>query len=441
MNHLNVRVAWHDDRWNGTVCRNPSGNSFCIDLDRIRSERDDSAEDSVRGISFADLRVDQLPACKADSGGFMNRAEWIREFKHPYQDIAKARGTHGDLLPTRVKIPPYSTFAVPFNWMLRSTQDSLDQSLAEPLPSDEESPFNSAWVFSRHRQEALCELFFGRVTPKRSLVFFYTKSGHPLDEAISRLVVAVGTVDSVSKLIRYDASTGSQYPMWDRMFSHSIRPDGHQGFLIPYHDYLEPTGDPGEDERRRRLLQDIAVVPEPSQIMEFSYAGELGTPDVALSTLVRCLDSVRQIRAHGIAKGPWEKREDWLNEKIAETWSDRGAFPGTGATLEALGMRLGTALALELRAKGQVGPLDDPWPILDAILRGREKPPQSTYDGDIRAVAQIWAGLPQERRDLLGLLSRFSLSPSQALRWFNVEDRNKATRAAVTDRNILENPY
>jgi hypothetical protein len=37
--HLTVRVAWHQDRWNGTVCQAASRNTYCLDLDRIREER------------------------------------------------------------------------------------------------------------------------------------------------------------------------------------------------------------------------------------------------------------------------------------------------------------------------------------------------------------------------------------------------------------------
>src|SRR2546427_4899337 len=97
--HLNVRVAWHDNRWNGSVCRFPSLNAFCVELDRIRLERDDAAQDSVAGKAFADLKPSQLPACKAESGGFMNDRAWVREFVHPYKEIAKAAKTHGVLLP------------------------------------------------------------------------------------------------------------------------------------------------------------------------------------------------------------------------------------------------------------------------------------------------------------------------------------------------------
>jgi len=39
MHHLNVRVAWHDNRWDGHVCRQPALNGFCLDLERIRAER------------------------------------------------------------------------------------------------------------------------------------------------------------------------------------------------------------------------------------------------------------------------------------------------------------------------------------------------------------------------------------------------------------------
>jgi hypothetical protein len=44
MFHLTLRAAWHENRWDGTVCRHPSQNSFCIALDRIRVERSDALE-------------------------------------------------------------------------------------------------------------------------------------------------------------------------------------------------------------------------------------------------------------------------------------------------------------------------------------------------------------------------------------------------------------
>ena len=335
MFHLTARVAWHDSGWDGSVCQAPSCNSFCTALDRIRDERDDTAEDALAGTPWNTLAPEQHPPCQAESGAFMNGAEWRRRFRHPYADIDKTAETHGHLKPTWVRVPPFATFVVPFAWMLRSEQDAIDERLPTLLPPDERSPFSSSpWVFGRARQKALLDLFSSRLTPGSSLVFFYCKEGQPFGDTISRLVVGAGRINRVAAPKAFDVDDGERKPtqlMWDILIHHSIRPDGHDGFLLPYHEYIEPTGDPAEDERRLDLLREIAVPADPAHMRTFSYAAEHASPDIALSTLVRCLESVRKIKQHGIAAGPWERREEWLNDQIAAAWQDRGAFPGLGS--------------------------------------------------------------------------------------------------------------
>ncbi|KPV54661.1 hypothetical protein SE17_02390, partial [Kouleothrix aurantiaca] len=441
MHHLTLRVAWHDNRWNGTICRAPSLNGFCLDLPRIRETRNDAAEDADAGTPWAELDAPRLPPCISEGGGFMSEHEWIRTFNHPYRDMTKAQATHGCLKTMHIKVPSFASFAVPFKWMLLENQDDIEEAQPSPLPIDDKSPFNSAWVFGRHRQEALIDLFFNRLTPARSLVFFYTKSGHPIGDSINRLIVGVGRILTVSPTKFYDTTGDHTYPMWDRIIRHSIRPDGNDGLLLPYHEYLEPTGDPDEDARRQQLLTEIAVAVDPAHINDFSYASELTTPDVALASLVRCLEAVRLVKSHGIASGPWDQREDWLNEQIAASWADRGAFPGLGSALEALGMRLGTALSLELLSSGALKSDDDPWPLVDAIFRGQQPPPQRAYNADLAAVRATWANMSDDRRNLLKLLSRFGLTAAQARRWFDPTKRAEATQTSIADGDILENPY
>jgi len=60
----------------------------------------------------------------------MNKKEWLRVFEHPYRDIQAATATHSQLKPTTVRVPPYSTFAVPFWWLRRSNQKAIQESLA-----------------------------------------------------------------------------------------------------------------------------------------------------------------------------------------------------------------------------------------------------------------------------------------------------------------------
>ncbi len=208
--HLTVRVAWHDSRWDARICLHPR--TLLHRFDRIREERDDASEDRLAGKRWSNLAVEDLPPCVAESAGFMNTQPWVRTVRHPYQTIKRAAATHGRLLPTRIEVPKFSTFAVPFNWMLRGNQERIEADLPEPLPPDEEPPFDSAWVFGRQRQEALARLFFSRLEEKRSLVFFYTKEGQPLGDWIPRLVVGVGRLERVGPLIHNDASGGEAYP-------------------------------------------------------------------------------------------------------------------------------------------------------------------------------------------------------------------------------------
>ena len=129
----------------------------------------------------------------------------------------QGKGDHGHLKHTPVKVPPFATFAVPFAWMLRSEQRSIDERLPNALPPDEESPFsNSPWVFGRARQEAILDLLSSRLTPERSLVFFYCKEGQPLGDTISRLVVGVGRITSLASPIAFDVrdETKPKQLMW-----------------------------------------------------------------------------------------------------------------------------------------------------------------------------------------------------------------------------------
>lgn len=114
INHLTLRVAWHDSCWNGRICQSPSKNPFCVALDRVREERNDEEEDKNAGKGLWELKPENQPPCKAESGFFMSEREWYRLFKHPYQENSKAKETHGHLKPISVKIPPYAAISVPF---------------------------------------------------------------------------------------------------------------------------------------------------------------------------------------------------------------------------------------------------------------------------------------------------------------------------------------
>ena len=71
LRHLTIRVPWHDSSWKGVICTNPSGNTDCLALKRIREEKIDEKEESVSGMKIIDLTSDQLPTCIHERGAFL----------------------------------------------------------------------------------------------------------------------------------------------------------------------------------------------------------------------------------------------------------------------------------------------------------------------------------------------------------------------------------
>ena len=51
--HITVRMAWHDNNWNGTVCRDPEGNNYCTGAHSILSGRIEKNKDPKLEAKYA----------------------------------------------------------------------------------------------------------------------------------------------------------------------------------------------------------------------------------------------------------------------------------------------------------------------------------------------------------------------------------------------------
>lgn len=442
LKHLSIRVPWHDNGWNGSVCSNPKANGACLILKNCALNRDDEQEESVKGQWLKDLEENQFPVCVGERATFMANFSFYKALKHPY--VESSPNTHGHLKPTRVQFPAYSAAAVPYNWMLKEKAKektaffdlNVDDN-REPL-LDWASNGNDNWVQEITNQKALLNCFFEHLEAETSLVFFYAKQ-IPFVEESGRVLAGVGKINKIIPSEPYEGSNkrfGAAY--WEHMILHSIRKEGKNGFLLPYQEALAY-----QQEHPDFNVADLAVIVPQDKRFEFSYAAEHVSNDSAIRVLLACLRALEKAEALGIGENNAHKIQ-WIHNEIAQLEKLRGAYPGMGAALCAFGIEKGHFVAAEIinQLKEEK---DNPWQLFEQALDNTK----GILSDAVAALipfnsAKLYQRLKEKstpvRIRFLHLLSRFDLSIEQATVLF-VQEEREAFGIERKDEEYLANPY
>lgn len=192
--HLSVRVPWHDMKWDGRVCADPSNNQSCVVLKAIAENRRDAHEQSHRLEWMADLALEDKPACFKERATFLSDREITLQVRLDYAEWSDA---HKHIQRTAVRVPAFGATLVPFRWLLRENAYEIAKELELEVIQDREPtdpPFlaRTDWVQNHDNQEILLDAFAQRCVERESLVFFYAKRT-PLADDDRRVIVAVGS--------------------------------------------------------------------------------------------------------------------------------------------------------------------------------------------------------------------------------------------------------
>ncbi len=440
--HISLRVPWHDNGWNGTVCNNPAENISCLRLKNIFENRDDNLEEKFASCKFCSLACNKDMPCLKEGGAFMSDEQIEFFVEHPYSKYGYS--THDHLLPTKEIMPPYSYPARPYRWTMKRRYIGPRQYLRiEQLATEQGIDYhaeyepemkNKTWVQDGRNQRAIFNKFFEDVEPDKSLCIFYAKQV-PFVEDSRRVVIGIGHVKAVYPSVDYETSDTNKMTSctWETMIQHSIRSNMEDGFLLPYDKLTEyAETDPNFD------INKVVVFAENDFFEEFSYASEHLSYDAVIDVILQCLKVIEIAKEYHI-EGDWNKCITWLNQQLIEVWEDRGAFPGLGAMLTAFGVPSGVAAAKEL--KDQSHNSEDLWELLDKAI---DKP--DNYFSDFcrdnfnETIRTTWKNLPKIRKKLFMMLSRVDLSIKQAQTLYNKELR-EYSKIMHTDNELLENPY
>ena len=294
-------------------------------------------------------------------------------------------------------------------------------------------PFENNWVQERKNQLVMLDTFFSAIRPRESLCFFYAKDT-PLSASAARVIVGVGLVTGLDDHVEHNykcskADAPLRGVLWERNVSHSIRgPKFEKGVVFPYAELLEAAQEKGFDPE-----ECLAFAPEDA-FWSFSYGSEHVSHDHAIASVLSCIRALAKIQE--VLPGPWRRASAWLDEQLARLWRMRGPFPGFGAALTAFLGEGGGIVAYDIAERSASDGEEDPWPALERIIASEEiDGPSAGLIGE--GFRQVWLAMSPERKELLKLLSRFSMSADQALRFFNPDYRV----FEVDEATLIENPY
>lgn len=436
MKHLSVRVAWHDNIWNGGICRKPSENSYCRLLTKI-AEANKCNDNNNACKLWKDLPVAQLPPCLGENGGFMNPQKFQRFFNHVYQ---KNGGRHSVLRTTHVDFPPFSASGIPFRYLSKDNQEWMNKMVPD-LHDDVDPGFNTAWIYGEERQTDILTWFRRNLHNNESLCVFYSKNGNPVDDEGRRMIVGIGEITNIHPLYKYDSSASYTYPLWEVVFEHSIRPDlsDSKGFLVPYHSYLSldeeyilnKTG-LSKTEALNEIKLSIDKFGNNNQIIdELSYVCDHISNHSMLLILSTARQSVEAIIRHGLIGGNWEDQLKWIDSKIGEIKAKIGPFPAFAEALKAIGFDYSYLIEEDIRKMG-CDIKDNPWEYLNGMLCGKQGIPEVAYIKYFNTYKELWNSLPKDSKELLILLSRFDISSEIIEKYIHDTD---------SYAKIIANPY
>jgi hypothetical protein len=442
LRHISIRVPWHDDGWNGCICKKPKSNMACQALARIREAEnltcklnEDNLPDDKRLIAnLSQGEIEQLP-CVDERVTFMAPFEFTRIVKHPY--YKEDSGLHRHFRPTKFRVPMYSACAIPFRWALARNAKTIaeEYDLGYDPEIEPDLGFGTNWVQDYRNQTVLLNTFFSAIKPQQSLCFFYAKET-PLSNDDRRVIVGVGRVVNIpAQPQEYEYENrpkdGLRCVIWDRPIQHSIRPGFKDGFILPYHEILSHE----VEDSSLNPADYVAFVPSELHA-EFSYANEHVTTRSAITILIACANALNKMAP--VVGGKWATQLKWINERISEMWNLSGPCPGLGSALTAFGIEHGNLLAYELA--NRLNENEDPWPLVDKTFADPSSLPPDLARQISPTMQEKWKQLKDERRALLKLIGRFDITANQAIRFYKTEERQER-RIDCKDSDLLANPY
>lgn len=322
--NLTLRVAWHDNKWNGSICNDPENNTYCNGFhsllsERIRKRKDENMIEEIinKGKSLAD--IDYLPPCFWSANLFSEKAISV---KH---DNPAAPG----LKIIEEKLPASSILSWPFAVSFTRTKKEKKESGAYP----------------KNLENVRIPRFNAKIHEDKSIAFMYAKFSNPITEEDQQyLVIGAGIVSNKQKAtdikhfgpeseinsIKERPRSNFKYRNFPSMnWAMRFSFDDFSTVRMPYHEYLEEA-DRLEETDRDEFLKNIKVaISEPELEWCFKYVAMDIGDDEAIYILTKMRKSLLTCKDDGVVSiDEMQERIDKVESLLEMAWASRSYFPG-----------------------------------------------------------------------------------------------------------------
>ena len=411
--HMSIRLAWHNEGWNGHICQKPCENTYCIGQHSYPGDLIANIRDVEYETAHAGEPCKNNPCAVAC--GFSVNAFGKDPIKVRIDPPSFWKKNDAD--PVKIELPPYTVCTWCYEQMYNEDVETHGIS-------------KQKYDYSKRKEGA--EKYFSQFEPGKSLIFYYAGYSNPFceNEENNYVIAGISRVKKIEPTYYYDNTSEEiqqKYAggfVWQRPVT-STYPN--EGFCIPYWKYID-----NEEIIERILLK-------PQNRSPFKYGSREVDNDDAIEIINQLITVVDVLIEIGDDTENWGSRKEWLNSVLNELWTARGPYPGFPSVLESLGLHELIASYVSLTTD-------------DAMKEFRESV-RSLLDGeqdDVYGRTVDKASLKKIRRDyqlldehvadfLFDTLSRIDINADQ-VRYIMDETREKVSITASIPE-MIENPY
>ena len=322
--HVTLRVAWHDNKWNGSICKDPASNTYCSGFnsllsERIRKRKDQNMESEIKFKGQYIKDIDYLPPCFWSVNLFGKDA-----IKAKHDNPAAP-----DLVEIEEELPANAMYSWPFSVSFTRTKNEKNKSGAYP----------------KNLEDVRIPRFTAKLKEDQSIAFMYAKYSNPITEEEQQyLVVGAGIVDTKQKAneiphfgpeqeiqkIREKSFNNFKNRNFPSMnWAMQIRFDDYTTVRMPYHEYLE-YAEKLTDVEKDGVMDKIKVaITEPELEWCFKYVAMDIGDDEAIYVLTKMRKSLMDSLHDGIVPvKEMQERLDKVEHMLGMAWKSRSYFPG-----------------------------------------------------------------------------------------------------------------